>query len=71
MYALSARGTGSPSLMKDMKSDFLWRSVDGLVRGSREIGGVPKVRQWIRLKPLCAVSLGYIFIKGLVTYSQS
>ena len=37
--------------MKDMKRDFLWRRVGGLVSGRREMGGVPKVRQWMRLKP--------------------
>ena len=52
MYALSALGTGSPSLIKDIKRDFLYFKEEGLVRGSSEIGGVPKVRQCIRLKPV-------------------
>lgn len=50
MYALSALGTGSPSLMNDRNRDFFSRGVEGLVRGSRETGGAPKVRQWMRLK---------------------
>lgn len=52
MYALSARGTGSPSLMKERKRDFRNRKSDGFCSGRREIGGVPKVMQWIRLKPV-------------------
>ena len=49
-YALSARGTGSPSLMNDKKRLFFSLGTLGFVRGSRETGGAPKVRQWMRLK---------------------
>ncbi len=38
--------------MKDMKRLFLCLKVGGLVMGSSEMGGVPKVRQWMRLKQL-------------------
>ena len=53
MYALSALGTGSPSFINDIKRDFLYFKAEGLVRGSNETGGVPKVSQCIRLKPIC------------------
>ena len=45
MYALSARGTGSPSFIKDRKRDFLNCGFAGLLRGRSEIGGEPKVMQ--------------------------
>lgn len=38
--------------MKERKRLFLWRRVGGLVIGRSEMGGVPKVRQWMRLKQL-------------------
>lgn len=50
IYALSALGTGSPSLINDKKRLFFSRGVEGLVRGRSETGGAPKVRQWMRLK---------------------
>jgi len=50
MYALSALGTGSPSLMKLRKRLFAKRGPEGFVKGSSDTGGVPKVRQWMRLK---------------------
>lgn len=50
IYARSALGTGSPSLMKLRKRLFAKRGPEGFVRGRRETGGVPKVRQWMRLK---------------------
>lgn len=49
-YALSALGTGSPSLINDKKRLFFSLGTLGFVSGSRETGGAPKVRQWMRLK---------------------
>jgi hypothetical protein len=49
-YTISARVTGSPSLTKDMKSDFRREGLLGFERGRRETGGAPKVMQWMRLK---------------------
>ena len=37
--------------MKERKRDFLRRGSEGFWRGRRDIGGVPKVMQWILLKP--------------------
>jgi len=36
--------------MKLRKRLFAKRGPEGFVRGRRETGGVPKVRQWMRLK---------------------
>jgi hypothetical protein len=49
-YALSARGTGSPSLTKLRKSDFRRAGVFGVASGRSETGGAPKLMQWMRLK---------------------
>lgn len=52
MYALSALGTGSPSLMKERNNDLRYRGLEGLLKGRNEIGGAPKVMQWTRLKTI-------------------
>ena len=37
--------------MKDRKSDLRYWGLLGFWMGSREMGGAPKVMQWMRLKP--------------------
>ena len=44
-YALSALGTGSPSLTNARNIDFLNAGFDGLVSGRSDTGGDPNVTQ--------------------------
>ena len=59
--------------MNDMKRDFFYCRVGGFVRGKSEIGGVPKVRQWMRLKPMKSyvrVSMGHHLVMLRHGYAQ-
>ena len=57
--------------MKLRKSDFLSLGTVGLLRGSRETGGAPKVMQWMRLKqPVRMLSSLLVSEASMCAYSR-
>ena len=57
--------------MNDRKSDFFRRGSDGFCSGRREMGGVPKVMQWMRLKqPVRMISSDLRSSHSMCAYSR-